>query len=228
MAVDRPILVLAAHGSSKDASVGAQVREVARWLAEKPPIASRFAAVTAAFLKNEPFIRDAVADQEVVVLPFLMANGYFAREVIPREVSAGNPAAGVLQPPLGTDLRLVDALDLGPGVYVIVGHGTERDPESRQSVFDAVDRLQSRGTDVHAAFLDDAPRLADVLERLRDRAVTILPWFAADGPHVRDDIVGAHAGPEIVVWPAVGTTDAARTLLVELAIEGWTKLTARS
>jgi sirohydrochlorin cobaltochelatase len=72
----------------------------------------------------------------------------------------------------------------------VVGHGTERNPNSAEAVYDHVEALRER-TDfaaVGALFMDEAPDVEDVLDEFAADEIAVVPLFTADGFHTQDEI----------------------------------------
>lgn len=72
----------------------------------------------------------------------------------------------------------------------VFGHGTERSASSRRAVEAQVDSLRRRGeyAEVHPAFMEEAPFIADCLRVAQARNVIGVPFFVSDGLHVVEDI----------------------------------------
>ena len=72
----------------------------------------------------------------------------------------------------------------------IVGHGTERSASSRRAVEAHVDTIRRRGeyAEVHPAFLEEAPFVADCQRVAQARNLVVVPFFVSDGLHVVEDI----------------------------------------
>lgn len=82
---------------------------------------------------------------------------------------------------------------------VVVGHGTGRTSASRSAVTRQVELIRARGeyAEVHGAFMEDDPRIGDVVAAARYRQVVVVPYFISDGLHVVEDIpvlLGESAG----------------------------------
>lgn len=84
---------------------------------------------------------------------------------------------------------------------LIVGHGTGRNANSRRSVEDraAEARRAGRFAEVRAAFMLEDPRVTDWPRLAPTRNVVVVPFFMADGLHVREDIPVLLGEPERVV-----------------------------
>ncbi len=199
-------LVLAAHGL--ETGIGAAARHAAT-IQERQV----FGEVQACRLRGAPTLGDACAQihaDRIYVVPFLMAEGFIARRLIPAalaETDAGgrrlnlcrsvgiNPAMTEIiaakarkvcqarrWQPKGTDLLLI-------------GHGTPRDTgsatiASRHAAGLAETKNFAR---IAVGFLEQAPRVEDVLSTMRPRRCVAVGLFADRGPHGEDDVLMALA-----------------------------------
>ena len=78
-------LILLGHGSSKHPDSSRSVREHAEILSQT----DCFAEVRCAFLKEEPLIEnalDGVGEEQVIIVPDFLAEGYFTRQVVPAKL----------------------------------------------------------------------------------------------------------------------------------------------
>lgn len=73
---------------------------------------------------------------------------------------------------------------------VIAGHGTSLNPDSRKSIERQVELIAARNlfAEVHPAFLEEAPRIADIPRFARAPRIVVVPFFMSDGLHVCEDI----------------------------------------
>ncbi|MFN0094031.1 MAG: CbiX/SirB N-terminal domain-containing protein [Dehalococcoidia bacterium] len=191
-------LVLAAHGSHLDPGAS----EPAWRLANAVRRAGRFAAVRAAFWKEEPsFARalDGLDAHAVRVLPLFLAPGYFTTEVLPRElapaIAARSPAGPpvTVLPPIGTApamARIVGAVARDSGhpptaTLIVLGHGTDRHGGAAANLASVVERVRALDTArrVEAAFIDQQPELVEVARAIGG-PVVVVPFFLAAGWHV--------------------------------------------
>ena len=221
----RPGVLLVAHGSAHSGASAEPVLGLARALARRG-----FPEVRTAFWKEETFLHqalDAARSPFVVVLPVFLAEGYFSRVVVPRELGLayGDNTLGSrmvrLLPPLGADPAL-DALVLDRARsalphparpadcgLVVLGHGTERDPGSADAVRAVCARLGAGAefARVTPAFLDQEPSLAQVIagERAGHRAV-VVPFLVASGFHGSELQRSVDRdGREVIVAEPIGT-----------------------
>lgn len=208
-------VLLLAHGSTQDGRASSRLRRLARRLDEE----HTGLRVAAAFWKEEPAPADALrwlGGQRTLVVPVLMGDGYFYRKAFPRLLDLDIHAAEntVMLGPLGESEVFIDALHevvadaLAHPLHdppheapnqtktvVVVGHGTNRSARSRDTVHRVAEGLRASfvGTEFATAFIDDEPRLGDVVRELRGACV-IIPWFLTDGPHAVQDIAEAVSG----------------------------------
>ena len=204
----RPMVgvLLVAHGSTVDAESARGVREVAHALRAE----DRFDEVRCAFWREQGTARGALArtaSQHLVVVPMLMAEGFFAREVLPVELGlrgALNQRGGRfirMARPVGAQAAMDRALDdlishtLAEGessatALVILGHGTTRSAESGETVWRQVGRLRALGRfeSVEAAFLEQTPSLGEALSRGAGERALVVPYLLGGGPHLSVDL----------------------------------------
>jgi sirohydrochlorin cobaltochelatase len=200
-------LVLAAHGSHYNARSGEPARQHAAAIRRL----GRFDQVFAAFWKEWPSLRDVryVLDAaEVVVVPFFMAEGYFSRRVVPRELELDGPlterdgarihytgAVGA-EPTMHEVIRERVAAALGPDgpprdetALVVVGHGTVQNRHSKETVLAHCERLRADGfAEVAAAYMEEPPLVPDIPRLVSAPNLAVVPLFVADGLHTDEDI----------------------------------------
>lgn len=141
---------------------------------------------------------DACKDAPLIY-PLFMTDGWFTQSVLPKRV-AGR-AARIL-PPLGTDPALPQlASDLlndtlaekkwraDDTCLIIAAHGSGRSQNSARATkqfADALEKLMDFG-EVRMGFIEEPPYLGDVVFDTGLQTIC-LPFFAAGGGHVIDDI----------------------------------------
>ncbi len=206
----RPLLILAAHGAHD----GSRANTLARRIGDE---VERTAGVEtiAAFNLGKPSFEDAVARsarRRTLMLPLMMADAYFARTVLRRRIEseAAQVSASIEYfPPLGAwpELRellvriVEDHLRAGrinpvDTDVVVVGHGTERNPDSRSTTDAVVAHLQ-RELCLHSvlpAFIDQEPRLSASLAQASAPHVLLAPFLLGGGSHALQDIPEAVEG----------------------------------
>jgi sirohydrochlorin cobaltochelatase len=100
---------------------------------------------------------------------------------------------------------------------VIAGHGTSLNPDSRKSIERQVELITARNlfAEVHPAFLEEEPRIADIPRFVHAPRIVIVPFFMSDGLHVCEDIPVLLGENEAVVqqrlkageWPWLNPTE---------------------
>jgi sirohydrochlorin ferrochelatase len=166
-----------------------------------------FSEVSYGLIKGTPSIGAALGclqARDVLVYPLFLADGYFARNKLPRLVAAapGTPGRAIrILPPLGLDPALVDviaariaaagaerAIESGRATVIVLAHGSTSDGASRSAAERIVQGLRGlrRYRDVRAAFLEEPPALGTVLADTHG-PVMVVGLFAHDGLHGSED-----------------------------------------
>jgi sirohydrochlorin cobaltochelatase len=170
--------------------------------------------ITAAFWKETPSfatVLDALAADDITVVPLFTANGYFTQTVIPAEMrltGAVTERDGRIirdTPPLGDHpylqtitLRRVEDAKAELGVeadqfaIAVIGHSTKRNPDSRRAAEAQADYLHGLGiaSEVVAVYLDDAPEISDIYTLTSAKNIIAVPYFLANGSHTTIDVPG--------------------------------------
>lgn len=201
-------LVIVGHGSAKAPDSSRPTREHAEALRRS----GRFAEVHVAFWKEEPFLKDVLAQvqaPEVRIVPNLACKGYITGQVIPREMGLTGPVTErdgkriVLCDPVGTHPGIAEAiaakvrgvaaahgLDAARICLVLVGHGTARNPESAIQTQAVAERLATTGlaAEVRSAFLEQDPHVRDWASLTVAPDVLVMPFMISNGLHGAEDI----------------------------------------
>jgi sirohydrochlorin cobaltochelatase len=208
------VLVVLGHGTELNENSAAPVRLHAAELRRR----RIFREVREAFWKQEPQIKAVlpeIAVPRVFIAPLFISEGYFAGQVIPRELGFEDENR-VLNAkgsrihfcgPVGTHDSMTRVIvSRADGILkafpfpraprqadttlFIAGHGTEKNDKSRKPVDRQVDLIRGLGiyADVHAIFLDEAPRIPDCYAMARTKNLVIVPFFISDGLHTQEDI----------------------------------------
>jgi sirohydrochlorin cobaltochelatase len=192
-------LILCAHGSRRKTG---DLRRRARRLAAR----STYAAVASCALFAAPKLEEAVAQapgERIVLVPFLMAEGYTYDALRSRAAVIADPRPIVVRRPVGThpgvtrgiaeNARarcLTQGWSPSESALLLIGHGTPRHPGSRQAVQSLASTLT--GLDIFAetatAFLEEDPKIDAVLAGLRSRSVIAVGFFAEAGDHGAADV----------------------------------------
>ena len=200
-------LVIIGHGSTlnPDSSEPTQAR------AEALRRRGLFAEVVCAFWKEEPSLREVlrmIDSPQVFIVPNFISEGYFTREVIPRELGLTGAVTHFPRhtvhycDPVGlhpsmTKLLLKRAAEVAPDVprdecsLVIVGHGTTLNENSARAVKDQVQRLREGGhgfAEVVDAYMEEEPLVSAWSSLTTAPNVIVVPFFIADGLHSYEDI----------------------------------------
>lgn len=208
------VLVLLGHGSTKNSDSAGAVYQHAAALRAR----GVFAAVREAFWKQEPDVRAVLADvraARVFIVPLFISEGYFTREIIPRELGfdSGNlkrmadDSVFYFCAPVGTHPRMTEIVLARAGGAVaaapfprppspadttlfIAGHGTERNENSRAAIDRQVELIRSRRlyAAVHGVFLDEEPRIGACYALAETKNLVLVPFFVSEGMHTREDL----------------------------------------
>jgi sirohydrochlorin ferrochelatase len=198
--------LIVAHGQPSDPAPAARALE---------RLAAAVAAlipgwdVTAATLAEPGAIASAVAGRGAgVVFPMFMTGGWFTRVQIPAKLAeAGAVGWTVLEPfgcdPLVHDLCVTLAREAGADQVILAAHGSFKSTVPSDIARHVAGRIAGEtGARVTVGFIDQEPQL----ETLTGLSGVCLPFFAAEGGHVSDDIPAAlaKAGFAGRVLPPVG------------------------
>jgi len=170
--------------------------------------------VTSATLAEPDALAGAVSGPHGLVYPMFMAAGWFTRTHLPQRLADAGAGGWQVLPPFGMDgqvqalaLTLVREAGLGAGgALLLAAHGSFRSPApaqvARQVAADIGAAL--RLARAEAAFIDQTPRLAEASGF--GAQSLCLPFFAASGGHVIDDLPEALAEAEFQgrVLPPLG------------------------
>ena len=166
-------LVLAGHGSTKNADSAAPVHRHAAELRRR----NLFALVREAFWKQEPYLTQVlpcISSPRVFIAPLFISEGYFTEEIIPRELGFCQPGERVSRRvlrqggqtwfycrPVGTHPRMTAVLlarargiveqfpfprapQPADTTLFIAGHGTGRNENSRQAIERQAELIRAR------------------------------------------------------------------------------------
>lgn len=207
--------LIVAHGQPSDpAPAAAEIAALAARVADLLP----GWRVLSATLASEDGLRAAVATLSgapVLVYPLFMADGWFTETHLPVRLAAAGLSDGVQLAPFGLDpgvqalaLRLATgAKAAGATALILAAHGSFRSDAPARVARDLAARIAAAtGLErVEAGFIDQSPRIAEVAAGM-PRSAACLPYFAARGGHVTEDLPralaeGGFAGP---LLPPVG------------------------
>lgn len=217
-------LVVLGHGTTQNDGSALPVMQHAAELRRR----GIFREVREAFWKQEPQVKQVLAELKaprVFIVPLFISEGYFASEVIPRELgfielATRNTERGTqfYCQPVGTHDAMTDVILARAREVVerfpfprapkpkditlcIAGHGTERSANSRKSIERQMELIRAKQlyAAVHTVFMEEEPRIADLFVLAQTRNVVVVPFFISDGLHVVEDIPVLMGEPARVV-----------------------------
>ena len=198
--------LIMAHGQPSDPRpAGAELEALAARVEALMPGWS----VGAATLAEEGALARAVEGRPGgVVFPMFMAGGWFTKVQIPKKLTeAGAVCWTVLEPfgcdPLVHDLCVTLVREAGAREVLLAAHGSFKSAVPSDIAVHVAGRIAAEaGVEVAAGFIDQEPQLSS----LTGRGGVCLPFFAAGGGHVSDDIPQALAAAGFAgrILPPVG------------------------
>lgn len=201
-------LLIVGHGSTENPDSSTPYFDHAAEIRKR----GLFAEVHCCFWKEEPSMREAlymIDAEEVYIVPDFISEGYFTRDVIPRELELTGPTTQVYGKtlhycdPVGihpsmTSLILQRTEEVAPGVppeestLFIVGHGTGLNKNSTKAIRDQVELIQTlpenRFASVQDTYMEEAPLISEWDQLAETPNVIVVPFFIADGLHSYQDI----------------------------------------
>ena len=210
-------LVLVGHGATDHAEAAATMRQHAAELRRRGVFREVVEAFWKVEPKLDG-VWSRVTAARVFVVPMFVSEGYFTEEAIPAALGLAGPGGRTSAQELGgrsvyycqpvgthdqmTDVILARAADVvrrhpfpcapkpEATALFIAGHGTERNDNSRKSVERQVALIRQRNlyAEVHAVFMEEAPRIGEVYALAAARKVVVVPFFMSNGRHVVKDI----------------------------------------
>lgn len=219
-------LVVLGHGTALNSQSAVPVRQQVAELRRR----NLFREVREAFWKQEPQVKTVLAQisaPRVFIAPLFISEGYFAGEVIPRELGFALPdrrrpvtphSSWFYCPSVGAHAgmgwvilaRAAEVVKQFPfprapknseTTLFIAGHGTERNKNSRDPVEQQVEwiRAQNIYASVQAVFMEESPRISDCVQLAPTKHLVVVPFFISDGLHAVEDIPVLLGEPERVV-----------------------------
>jgi sirohydrochlorin cobaltochelatase len=206
-------LVVLGHGTMLNENSAAPVLQHATELRRR----KIFREVREAFWKQEPQIKKVlteISEPRIFIVPLFISEGYFASEVIPRELGFSGQSTLNSQlstifycSPVGTHdsmtkvilSRAKEVIEKFPfprapknsdTTLFVAGHGTEKNQNSRIAIERQVElvRAQKIFAEVHAIFLEESPRILDCFALAQTKNLVVVPFFISDGLHTQEDI----------------------------------------
>ena len=240
--VKETALILAGHGSTKNADSSRFTRETAHRIRRR----EIFSEVRSAFWKEQPSYADALQGlktKKVVVVPWFLAKGYFTTKILAREFAEISGIECRLAEPIGSRAeilghlqkrakRLLALKNWKPAQVslLVASHGTPLHAGSRGAAVDLAEQLGRDGYRMaRAVFLEEEPKIADWRELIEEGPVVVLPHFLAGGLHGSEDvpellgIAGAKEGwyrsekGEVGYGEPLGRPEEMEEMIIELA-----------
>ena len=208
-------LVVLGHGTDLNASSAAPVFQHAAELRRR----KIFAEVREAFWKQEPQIKTVLAGisaRRIFIAPLFISEGYFATEIIPKELGFNFPENLKLKTqtselfycrPAGSHDSMAKVILSRADEVVkqfpfprapkpqditlfIAGHGTEKNENSRRAIERQAELIGAMQiyAEVRAIFLEESPRIGECYALAQTRNLTVVPFFISDGLHTQEDI----------------------------------------
>lgn len=212
----RPAALIVAHGQPSDpAPAEAALQKLARQVSLRLPDWD----INSATMAAKGALQHALMQHSgAAIYPLFMADGWFTGTALPKRLIESGQKH--LLPPLGLDHRLpalaVDILtqelatrdwQMSETCLIIAAHGgqTSKNPAIAARKFaDAINDI-SNFADIRLGFIEEQPDLSTIAVDAGKRAIC-LPFFAANGRHVRGDIPAAlsMAGFQGITLDAIG------------------------
>jgi sirohydrochlorin ferrochelatase len=220
----RPAALIVAHGQPSDpAPAEAEIAALAARVQALLPdwhVRSATLAMDGALADRLAGAREAGADGTGLVYPLFMAGGWFTRTHLPARLAEAGGAGWRVLPPFGED-PAVQALtvalareavaatgrDPRAAAILLAAHGSFRSTAPAEVAARMAWKIWAEAGIVHVvpAFIDQQPQIGTVAAGLPAGAI-VLPFFAARGGHVIDDLPEAlaEAGFDGQLLPPVG------------------------
>ncbi|MDK3073324.1 CbiX/SirB N-terminal domain-containing protein [Sedimentitalea sp. JM2-8] len=143
----------------------------------------------------------AVAEvgRDALIYPLFMTDGWFTQTTLPKRLGA---AQAHILAPLGTDPSLPDLAvhwlaeelrtrrwQARETTLIVASHGSGKSRNSARDTRRFTDALTAAMpfADVRTGYIEESPFLGDIVFDLPEQSIC-LPFFAAEGGHVTDDI----------------------------------------
>ncbi len=204
---DVSAVLIVAHGQPSDpAPAAAELAGFAARVREVCPERS-IASVT---LAEEGGLARAVATlgQAGLVFPMFMAGGWFTRVQLPAKLRAVGASGWQVLEPFGCAPELADLAvslvgETGARQVILAAHGSFKSTTPSDIAYAVAEKIAAEtGAEVRVGFIDQEPQL----QRLRGWGEICLPFFAAAGGHVTEDVPAALASAGFAgrILPPIG------------------------
>ena len=201
----RPVAVIVAHGQPSDP--GPAEAEIAALAARVAAELPGWSLRSATLAQEDALARALDGADQAFVYPLFMADGWFTQTHLPARLAAASGARITQLVPFGLDpavqaltvtLALAAAAAAGrlpqDTEILLAAHGSFRSPAPSAVARAMALHLAARGgfRRVETGFIDQDPQIATVAKTFGPGALC-LPFFAARGGHVIDDLPEALA-----------------------------------
>lgn len=199
--------LIVSHGSpSEPAEQDAAMVSLCARVGKLLPEWNLLPATLASYGSLESALKTADPSHPLLIYPFFMADGWFVVTELRRRIADGPPAQPIYLDPVGLDPGLPEMCarllkeDCGAAGFdpketsvILAAHGSpshKRPGEVARLLAQAID-VRTCFKDVRVGFVDEDPRIADVL---KDAGQSVcLPLFALRAGHVLVDLTAAVA-----------------------------------
>lgn len=214
--------LIVAHGQPSDPGPAAVAL---RGLAAKVEALLPGWSVGAATLAEPGAIAQAVGGiAPGVVFPMFMTGGWFTRVQIPAKLAEAGAGGWTVLEPFGCaaavhDLCVTLVQEAGAREVILAAHGSFKSSVPSDIARHVAGRIAAEvGVAIAAGFIDQEPQLST----LTGRAGVCLPFFAAEGGHVSDDIPAALAEAGFVgrILPPVGLDARVPGIIAAAIVQG--------
>lgn len=200
--------IIVTHGQPSDPKPAA--RALAEFAARVAALLPGWQVGAATLAETDALGQVASALGQGVVFPMFMTGGYFTRVAIPERLKAAGASGWQVLEPFGCDPAVHDltvalAREARADQVLLAAHGSFKSPVPSDIARHVAGRIAVEvGVQAEAAFIDQEPQLAGM--RGFGPGSVCLPFFAAAGGHVVEDIPAAldEAGFRGRILPPVG------------------------
>lgn len=195
--------LIVSHGQPSDPDVAEDaLGQLARRVADHLP---GWAVVSATLAKPGALAAAVAGRAQGLVYPMFMAGGWFPMTELPRRMDEAGAVDWAYLPPFGLDERVQDLAravlleaaeaqgrKAASTSVLLAAHGSSRSSAPAQVAHALASQLKRAGfARAEAFFIDQAPQISTAADFGPD--AVCLPFFAAEGGHVTEDLPGALA-----------------------------------
>lgn len=214
--------LIVAHGQPSDPRPAAAALE---GLAAKVQAVLPGWTVAAATLAEPDALAQAVMGLDAgVVFPMFMAGGWFTKVQIPARLAEAGAVGWSVLEPFGCDVAVHDLCvtlvrEAAADQVILAAHGSFKSSVPSDIAGHVAERISAEaGVSCATGFIDQEPQLSS----LTGRSGVCLPFFAAEGGHVSEDIPRAlaEAGFQGRVLPPVGLDSRVPGIIAAAIVRG--------